>query len=566
MSVPSLNLLVFRDGKRLASGRSLTDALARNIQLLHGPFQPARTLAALLLAGELESALADRFTDFQRFGTITDSVADALVGSLAIPDPNSLLAVLDAFDIPENLSLSVPEGFAYYALHPLAFADVLDDVQVTSSRAAVVGIRTIGASLSAVTAAALRQRGLPAKRITVRPTGHPYNRRCEFPQQEMEFVKKEIGAGSNFLVVDEGPGLSGSSFLSVAEALVQAGVSRDSIILICSHPPQLDRLCAENAAQRAQQFRWIPVPQEVRRPHEAQSWIGGGEWRRYLLPHESLWPESWLNFERLKYLSASGAEPRFYKFLGFGHYGTEVFDREARLAASGFAVPPRIENEGFGSYPCVQGRPMSAADTSESVLARLAAYCACRLHDFAADSAELTALQQMAEHNLQQLRFDVPVNLQLDRAVIADGRMQPHEWLLSATGQMLKTDSGSHGDDHFFPGPVDIAWDLAGAIVEWRMSPAAAKTFLEIYRRASGDDAEKRIADYITAYTVFRCAYCLMAANAMQGTPEELRLQQTAEAVYRAGLMKASPKFFPITAITRDHPMVIMAKAPDRVG
>jgi hypothetical protein len=119
--------------------------------------------------------------------------------------------------------------------------------------------------------------------------------------------------------------------------------------------------------------------------------------------------------------------------------------------------------------------------------------------------------------------------------VIADGRMQPHEWLLSGEVKILKTDCGSHGDDHFFPGPTDIAWDLAGAIVEWRMSAPQAEAFLEIYRRASGDDAQNRIADYVNAYAVFRLAYCTMAANAMEGTQEQRKLEQSAE-LYRTRL------------------------------
>lgn len=538
-SVQSLNLLVFRDGKRIASGRSLKTVLRKPIESLRSRFDAAAALDALLLAGELESALAESHVGLQKFDATTNGLADVLVNSQAIADADALLAILDATQVPEKLSLSVPEGFAYYALHPLAFADVLDHLPVYSSRAAVVGIRTIGATLSAVTAAALRKRGLGAERITVRPVGHPYNRQTRLSSRQIEFVKKETTAGSAFLVVDEGPGLSGSSFLSVAEALVGAGVPRESITLVCSHAPEFDRLCTENAAERGRKFRWVPVPQEVRRPQDAQTWIGAGEWRRYFMPEPASWPASWLNFERLKYLS-SGNETRFYKFLGLGHYGGEVLDRETRVAASGFAVPPQVESEGFASYPLVEGRPMSAADASESVLARLAAYCALRLHTFPAESADLAALQQMAEHNLQQLRFDLPVDLQLERPVLADGRMQPHEWLLTGTGQMLKTDSGSHGDDHFFPGAVDIAWDLAGAIVEWQMSPRTMKTFLEMYRHASGDDAEKRIADYITSYTVFRCAYCLMAANAMQGTQEGQRLE-TGAAFYGARLMKASP-------------------------
>jgi thiamine kinase-like enzyme len=93
---------------------------------------------------------------------------------------------------------------------------------------------------------------------------------------------------------------------------------------------------------------------------------------------------------------------------------------------------------------------------------------------------------------------------------------------------MLKADSGSHGDDHFFPGPTDAAWDLAGAIVEWRMNSAQSEYFLETYRRRSGDEAKLRINDFIIAYTVFRSAYCTMAANALEASFEAVRLQQAA--------------------------------------
>ena len=106
--------------------------------------------------------------------------------------------------------------------------------------------------------------------------------------------------------------------------------------------------------------------------------------------------------------------------------------------------------------------------------------------------------------------------------------MQPHEWIRSTDGDVIKVDGCTHGDDHFFPGPTDIAWDLAGAIVEWQMNDVETATFLKMYHCASGDDARNRIADFITAYTVFRCAWCMMAANALQGTEEQARLERAA--------------------------------------
>jgi len=106
--------------------------------------------------------------------------------------------------------------------------------------------------------------------------------------------------------------------------------------------------------------------------------------------------------------------------------------------------------------------------------------------------------------------------------------MHPHEWLLTPQGRMLKTDSGSHGDDHFFPGPTDIAWDLAGAIVEWEMNPAQARAFLVCYTAMSGDDAGPRIGDFVIAYALFRCAWCHMAGHAQQSAAERSRLHQAA--------------------------------------
>jgi hypothetical protein len=100
---------------------------------------------------------------------------------------------------------------------------------------------------------------------------------------------------------------------------------------------------------------------------------------------------------------------------------------------------------------------------------------------------------------------------------------------------MLKIDSGSHGDDHFFPGVTDIAWDLAGAIVEWRMNAGQVESFLDLYHRASGDDATPRTGGFVTAYAVFRSAYCMMAANALQGSDEQERLEEAA-AQYAATL------------------------------
>jgi hypothetical protein len=538
-----LNLLVFRGGQRRASGQELKAALTAQLERLCSHCSHKAVLDALLLAGELECGVADVDAEAARScELLTDRIAEAVLflEAAGLPDfaqPNfqNILDTARALSNLTQLSISIPEGFAYYALHPLAYADVMGEIPACESLV-VVGIRSIGTTLSAIAAAGARARAIAVERITVRPQGHPYNRNAEFTPEQMIAVSNSISSGASFVVVDEGPGLSGSSFLAVGEALERAGAPASKIVLMSSHAPSVDTLCATDAARRWQRFRCVPVANEVRRPDHAIEFIGGGQWRRHLIGNDSEWPGTWNNFERLKYLSpAARDERRMFKFAGLGHYGEVVFERERKIATAGFGPMPRPESDGFVSYPWIEGRPLSANDLSSEILIRLAEYCAFRLRAFAAELSDLDALRQMADHNLRELGLDCTIDLCLKHPVIADGRMQPHEWLLSKEGKLLKTDSGSHGDDHFFPGPTDIAWDLAGAIVEWQMNEEQTMEFLDQYCHVSRDDASARIDGFIKAYAAFRSAYCLMAANAMNGSDEQTRLQRAATG-YRAVL------------------------------
>jgi hypothetical protein len=546
----ALNLLVFREGQRRIDGHELKQALIGQLEWLtdHGPanISPEVLMRALLLSGELECGLADAGSGAWRSASlVTDRIADALVRGEPVSDFQSLTIATRVIPVPEQLIISKAEGFAYYALHPLAYATALHKISIPVKNLIVIGIRSIGSTLSAVMAAEGRLRGMEVRRFTVRPQGHAYNRYTEFLLNQQALIQNAVFADATFAIVDEGPGLSGSSFLSVAEALKQAGVRSERIVLCSSHEPNVNALCASNAAQRWKQFRCVAASAEPQRPGAAAQFVGGGQWRSQcfgedVASKEMQWPAAWSSLERLKYLScAEHGQQRLFKFAGLGHYGDQVFEREKKVAEAGFGPMSKQEIDGFVSYPWLGGhgeanaRPMRASDLSQPVLAWLAEYCAFRLREFPAKLADLNALQKMAEHNLRELKLDSDVALRLEHPVIADGAMQPHEWLLTKEGRMLKTDSGSHGDDHFFPGPTDIAWDLAGVIVEWRMNAEQTKEFLELYQHASGDDARERTDSFIKAYAVFRMAYCMMAANAMNGTDEQARLEQAADS-YRA--------------------------------
>jgi hypothetical protein len=534
------NMYVFRDGRRILPGQRLVWQLEAALRALSRENCPAQDhiLDALIAAGELECALADAGCSPTEAGAggeaaaawLTDALAELLLYSAAgkevqdskgiLVTPRELLARLDSICPPAQLQVSVHEGFAYYALHPLKIVDLLDTLTVPPT-AAVLGIRSIGVTLSAVLTAALKRRGSEASRITVRPAGHPYERRLTLSDEQKSWIRSR-GRQARFLVIDEGPGLSGSSFLAVAEALTEAGIQAENILLIGSRQPDPAQLRAPNAEQRWNRFRFTCLASAPYVPEGAAIAIGGGQWRNELLAPDEPRPAAWAQLEMAKFLSVD--RELFYKFEGFGHFGGEIGQRARVLAESGLGPDYLGSKAGFGMYGISAGRRLRPAELPiRELLKHLAEYCAFRLRHFPADDSQPSALDEMASWNWS-LEFGPTADdraLEVEHRVFCDARMMPHKWLVSPDGRLLKLDGVAHGDDHFFPGPCDIAWDLASTIVEWNLPGPEQEYLLEQYGRASGDDARRRLPGYLKAYVAFRFGWCKMAALASAGTADE---------------------------------------------
>lgn len=508
------DLLAFREGRRARSGPALLRELSAAVERC-SPADTEGTVEALLRAGELECALADAGAGpaVSVLERVTSDLADALLAGGF--DRAALIARLAQVTVPASLTLSVPEGFSYYSLHPLDFADCLRDVSVLPAQAAVVGIRSIGVTLSAVVQAQFGNLGVGAARVSVRPAGHPFDRRLELGEPEREWVRARMRANAAFFVVDEGPGLSGSSFLAVAEALEREGVAVGRITLFSSAEPNLNALIAPNAAARWQRFHRIHARPTRRLPADAHTFIGGGRWRDAEFGPGEAWPPAWATLERVKYVSQDGKS--LLRFDGHGHYGAAVRERYAQVAARGFGPKPANAGDGFTRFPILNGLPPRSA--GPDLLAAAAEYCAWRGQAMAEQSVSLAGVEEMTTVNLQRAlpgECDCSISLAVERPVVPDGRMHLHEWR-SCGEKWLKFDSAAHGDDHFFPGPCDIAWDLAGAIVEWNLHPVAREFLIGEYRRKSGDRVEARLAGYLTAYAAFQLGYCDTAAAATTG-------------------------------------------------
>jgi len=521
-------MLVFRPGRRARTGNALLRALLPLVRDLDAPSavpSAGLKLEALLRCGELECGLADLDSpDAATVAAATNTLAELLLGSPSTVPLSQLVGRLACIGPPEQITVSDPEGFAYYALHPLRYAELAGALPLNSRHVAVVGIRSIGTTLSAMVAAALRRRGVAAERITVRPQGHPFERRTEFSFGNRLWLAAQRARRAEFLVVDEGPGLSGSSFLSVGDALLQAGVPRNSITFLCAAQPDPSRLRARDAARRWPEFRSYAIRQPAPPADDAAD-IGGGVWRKHLFDLACNWPGSWVSMERSKFLSSDGHQ--FFKFEGLGHYGVKVAERARALADAGFAPDCEDAADGYLAYTREPALPATRMDLCPALLDRLAEYCAFRATAALESSVNLEELCSMAAWNLHE-EFGAPyepraLDLEIVRPVVADGRMQPHEWLLTKRG-ILKVDGASHGDDHFFPGPADIAWYLAGAIVEWDLASEAADYFVRRYSELSGDRPQRRLPAWLQAYTAFRLGYCRMAAESLAGSAEEERL------------------------------------------
>jgi hypothetical protein len=531
-SAAQRDLWIFRDGQRLVSGPAMVQDLARRISACEDNGESL--LDALIQAGQLEAALADaNSSDAHVASQLTDTLGAAVCsGNASGTHASQLIAQIHP---PDQISISPPEGFTYYALHPLDFARIIARIPDDPQACALIGIRSIGTTLSAVCAAALKDAGRAASRITVRPTGHPYSRQTEFTVQQIRWIDEQLATPAQFLIVDEGPGRSGSTFLSVAEALIRAGVPNARIIILGSRQPDPESLCANNAAARWKAFRFIPTTPSVNSRFEGCTYIGGGDWRSFMFSNVADWPESWTQMERLKFLSSDGKS--FFKFEGMGSHGADVRERAFVLADAGLSPAVTDAGGGFLEYERLNGPVLRVQDISSSLLERVAQYCAFRISNFPAHNSGPAELGEMLEFNLRQefgVEFAVPEGaFGACTPVYADGRMQPHEWVATSDGKFLKTDAISHGDDHFFPGACGIAWDLAGCAIEWQFDLRARDYLLSQFRRVTGTDISGQLPLHMLGYSVFRMGFCKMAISTVRGSTEESRLQ-AAYARYRA--------------------------------
>ena len=226
----------------------------------------------------------------------------------------------------------------------------------------VIGIRSIGTSLSAVVAAALAEQGRETRSYTVRPRGHPFDRSLR-TGPELTALWRDSAADAHFLIVDEGPGLSGSSFASVAARLSECGVPDDRIFFFPSRDLDGGGLLSASARDRWRRHARYPAVSAPRPPDCGNEFrdISAGGWRALFYAGEN-GPAVHPEHERVKFIDARGR--RIWKFEGLGSFGARKLERARELAHARFATRPIALAGGFLESEVHQGQPLAPGEAT----------------------------------------------------------------------------------------------------------------------------------------------------------------------------------------------------------
>lgn len=458
------------------------------------------------------------------------------------------------------LRIKIPEGFAFYGLYPEQYILSAMDWEAGWGEShpdiLVIGLRSIGTTLSAVVMADLRARRKRANRVTVRPQGHPFRRETRIAP---DLLKQRPAV----LIVDEGPGASGSSMASVAEEVVKAGIPREAVYFFPGHanPP--------GGASSAEARYWWNAIAKVVRPVESMTWggqslqnllltqagqlvgaefgrdfhsihdVSGGQWRRHVFPKEACWPAVCARFERRKFLCENAAGNKIlWKFTGLHR------DLSNAEASRGTVQRPKRLGacHGYTAFEWIQGTRLAKEDRSDH---RLLQSCADYLADNAGPKlsseekgAARERLDEMLFWNIKEALGETMAEKarslrtagdEAEGSSYADGRMAPWEWIRRPHQTLCKIHDRGRAQDHTIIGAQPAAWDVAGFVIEWELRGNDCGVFLEALRNRGLVISRETLRYYAIAYAAFQfgqASFC--ASMAESDDPERGRLAKAA--------------------------------------
>lgn len=462
--------------------------------------QAGDTESLLVEAGMLEQGVVDALCVREdSWGTVQQMFRDLLLatgsgyvasrtGKAVRFEQESVLRALDTLErteLPVQVTARVPEGYLHYAIDPEDYARAAGEYvchagATRAEKAIVVGVRSIGTSLSGVVAAVTGS----LLTLTLRPLGASGERRIVASEPLSIQMRGWIADGRDILIVDEGPGATGETLFCIGYWLRGLGARDSQIILFPSHTGGMG-LAPQVRKDWFYAQRKYPPPGGSDRVNRTAAVLGfsvveslsGGRWRD-LVPGGASTPAN-VNHERLKYMARDASGSLYLlRYVGLGVWGEEAYERARSLASQG--VGPEIAGfeRGFMAYRWQDGMgARQAAVFSPSFWRAVAAYLNARWSRFGTGRAAApeSLIPALRENACEALGADIPglaeaigmlEDLPEHEAVIADARMRPVEWI-EVRGGYVKVDAWEHGDGTRLPGPVDPAWDYAAASVEF---------------------------------------------------------------------------------------------------
>jgi hypothetical protein len=531
--------------------------------------------AAELLQGVADAQMAlagqDDETPVQAAGMdllldLAGAVARSWRGEVAAAPPGWRQALGRWRDLqpPSEITCKLAEGYAHYALYPEAYLDAAA-AAAWSAPPRVLGLRSIGTGLAAMVAVGAGARRRP---LTLRPVGPPFARRLRVsPALRAEI----LGDGrSPYAVVDEGPGLSGSSFGAAGDFLEEAGALAEQVTYLPSHPGEPGPHASPAHRERWRRARRLVGdfdggggPGEATPSRRLDAWVSGlvgplteprrdlsaGRWREARKLEAPALP----GLERRKFLFGAASGRWLAKFAGLGGEGSRKAEQARALAAAGFTPELAGLRHGFLVEAWLdQARPLDPERCDRGwLLEHLARYLAFRARRFPAswqDGASTAELLDMARINTAEL-FDASTTAMLHERlgglaamappgvpIAVDGRLHAWEWLLTPQGRLLKTDAVDHARGHDLVGCQDVTWDLAGAQLELGLSDHETAWLARAVERLGGRPvAPARLAWHRACYAAFQAGLWSLG----DGLDREDRRRISAHALrYRRALLR----------------------------
>jgi hypothetical protein len=253
--------------------------------------------------------------------------------------------------------------------------------------------------------------------------------------------------------------------------------------------------------------------------------------------------------ERRKFLLRTRQGNVVVKFAGLGAAGESKLKRAGILFEAGLTPEPLALVHGFIIERWVEGDRLTASDRP---LSEIGAYLSAIASSFPAGSGA------SAEELLTMCRRNIGLALgeswagEVDRwepylptlegamhRVAIDGKMDPHEWVRTPDGRLLKTDALDHHAAHDLIGCQDIAWDIAGAAVEFALDDGERDSLVTAFKRESGRSVDALLLHFVTlAYCAFRLGKTVMTLGAGAPDDAEQRRLEAARTRYQSVILR----------------------------